>query len=219
MDKKIFRSVSYGMYFVTSSVDDKRAGCVINTFCQINSVDPLVSISLNHDNYTSEVIKKRGKFSVSIISNDTTKEIIGKFGYQSSKDVDKFDGTDYKIVDGLPVVMDNVVGYVTVEVVNVIDCNTHDIIVGRVVETCVVSDKVPMTYKYYHENLKGVSPKNAPTYVSDEKEVEVMEGNKYRCTICGYIYDDSKEEVKFDELPDDWCCPLCGAPKNLFEKI
>ena len=57
MDKKIFRSVSYGMYFVTSSVDDKRAGCVINTFCQINSVDPLVSISLNHDNYTSEVIK------------------------------------------------------------------------------------------------------------------------------------------------------------------
>lgn len=42
---------------------------------------------------------------------------------------------------------------------------------------------------------------------------------KYRCTICGYIYDESKENVKFSDLPEDWKCPLCGAPKNLFEEI
>ena len=42
---------------------------------------------------------------------------------------------------------------------------------------------------------------------------------KYRCTICGYIYDDSKEKVKFVDLPDDWKCPACGAPKSLFEEI
>ena len=42
---------------------------------------------------------------------------------------------------------------------------------------------------------------------------------KYRCTICGYIYDEAKEKVKFKDLPDDWKCPLCGAPKNLFEEI
>ena len=42
---------------------------------------------------------------------------------------------------------------------------------------------------------------------------------KYRCTICGYIYDEAKEKVKFEDLPDDWKCPLCGAPKNLFEEI
>ena len=42
---------------------------------------------------------------------------------------------------------------------------------------------------------------------------------KYRCTICGYIYDDEKEKIKFEDLPDDWTCPLCGAAKNLFEEI
>ena len=42
---------------------------------------------------------------------------------------------------------------------------------------------------------------------------------KYRCTICGYIYDDAKEKVKFEDLPDDWKCPTCGAPKSLFEEV
>lgn len=42
---------------------------------------------------------------------------------------------------------------------------------------------------------------------------------KYQCTICGYIYDDSKEKVKFEDLPDDWTCPICGAPKSVFEEI
>ena len=42
---------------------------------------------------------------------------------------------------------------------------------------------------------------------------------KYRCILCGYIYDDSKEEVKFEDLPDDWVCPLCGASKKDFELI
>ena len=42
---------------------------------------------------------------------------------------------------------------------------------------------------------------------------------KYICTICGYIYDDEKEKVKFDELPDSWTCPLCGAPKSAFKPM
>ncbi|MEG0570203.1 MAG: rubredoxin [Oscillospiraceae bacterium] len=39
---------------------------------------------------------------------------------------------------------------------------------------------------------------------------------KYVCTICGYVYDESKEKLKWDELPDDWKCPLCGASKTDF---
>lgn len=42
---------------------------------------------------------------------------------------------------------------------------------------------------------------------------------KYKCQICGYIYDDAKEEIKFADLPDDWKCPWCGAPKSMFEEI
>ena len=49
---------------------------------------------------------------------------------------------------------------------------------------------------------------------------------KYRCTVCGYIYDpekgdpdsDIKPGTAFEELPDDWVCPVCGAGKDQFEK-
>ncbi len=50
--------------------------------------------------------------------------------------------------------------------------------------------------------------------------------DKYRCSICGYIYDpeagDSSSGIpagtSFDDLPDDWKCPICGADKDQFEK-
>jgi rubredoxin len=60
---------------------------------------------------------------------------------------------------------------------------------------------------------------------SDKEEIKKME--KYRCTICGYIYDpaigDPENKVSpgtgFNDLPDDWVCPVCGAPKDQFERI
>ena len=171
MDKRIFRDVSYGMYFVSSVVDKKMSGCVINTFCQINSVTPLVSISLNKDNYTNEVIRKSKIFAVSIISNDTKKDVIRKFGYYSSRDIDKFDGIAYDLVNDIPVVKENICGYFIVEVVDIVNCDTHDVIIGKVIEAEKTSDSIPMTYKYYHENLKGVSPKNAPTYIEEKVDI------------------------------------------------
>ncbi len=42
---------------------------------------------------------------------------------------------------------------------------------------------------------------------------------KFRCTVCGYIYDEALEKIKFSDLPDDWQCPLCGAPKSEFEEV
>ncbi len=42
---------------------------------------------------------------------------------------------------------------------------------------------------------------------------------KYKCKVCGYIYDEEKEGTKFADLPDDWKCPVCGVPKNMFEPV
>ncbi|MBE6528781.1 MAG: rubredoxin [Thermoplasmata archaeon] len=42
---------------------------------------------------------------------------------------------------------------------------------------------------------------------------------KYRCPVCGYIYDEEKMGVKFEDLPDDWECPICGEPKSEFKPI
>ena len=77
MDKEIFKDISYGLYIV-SSKDDKNVGCVINTLTQITSDNPTISISLNKENYTNKVIKKTKKFAVSILSEKTNKDTIGK---------------------------------------------------------------------------------------------------------------------------------------------
>lgn len=39
---------------------------------------------------------------------------------------------------------------------------------------------------------------------------------KYICSVCGYVYDESSQAVSFSDLPNEWVCPLCGAPKALF---
>ena len=42
---------------------------------------------------------------------------------------------------------------------------------------------------------------------------------KYVCTICGYVYDDQVETVKFEDLPDTWVCPTCGVSKDMLQKV
>ena len=214
MNKEIFKDISYGMYLVTTiDKDNKKVGCIINTLTQITSTNPIITISLNKDNYTNNAIKENKLFGVSILSINTDKELIGKFGYYSSRDVDKFKDIKYEEINNIPVITKNMVSYLICEVINVIDCETHDIFLGRVIKTKNINNIEPMTYKYYHEVRKGTSPKNAPTFIEEKKE------DAYRCPICGYIHDNAKEEIKFEDLSEDWVCPLCKAPKKVFEKI
>ncbi|MBO5120683.1 MAG: flavin reductase [Bacilli bacterium] len=213
IDNNVFRDISYGMYLVTTKNEDFSSGCIINTLIQITSQNPLIAISLNKNNATHDEIVKSKRFAVSVLSEETNQEVIKTFGYFSSKEINKFEKVKYEEKNNLPVVLEDISSYLICNVVNIIDCETHDLFIGRVEVTNKVSDKIPMTYKYYHENRKGTSPKNAPTFIEEKKK------DAYRCTICGYIYDNEKEEIPFEELPDDWVCPRCGVGKELFEKI
>jgi len=42
--------------------------------------------------------------------------------------------------------------------------------------------------------------------------------SQYTCPICGYVYDEEQEDVPWDDLPDDWACPICDAEKSTFER-
>ena len=217
MNKQIFKDISYGMYLVTTiDENNKNTGCIINTLTQITSVNPIISISLNKNNYTNSAIKINKLFAISILSVDTPKELIATFGYYSSRDIDKFKNINYEINNNIPIIKEKTCGYIIADTINIVDCDTHDVIIAKVLNTNKTFNLEPMTYKYYQENLKGTSPKNAPTYI---EEVSTTPSNKYKCSLCGHIYDDSKEKIKFSELPEDWVCPLCGAPKSMFNKI
>lgn len=213
MDKKVLRNLSYGVYVVTSREKDKNVGCVANSIMQVTSNPSVIAVSINHDNYTNKVIKENNKFGVSILKETTDAKIIGTFGYKSSRDNDKFDGINYKEISEIPV-LENTCGYMVCKVIDTMETSTHTIFLGEVIEADDYSTENAMTYKYYHENLKGSSPKNAPTY--EETSISQVDKDskksKWKCSICGYIHE-------ADELPDDFKCPICGVGKEYFELV
>lgn len=213
MDKKVLRNLSYGVYVVTSKDIDKNVGCIANSIMQVTSNPSVIAVSINHDNYTNKVIKENNKFGVSILKETTDAKIIGTFGFKSSKDTDKFDGIKFKEISEIPV-LENTCGYMVCKVIDTMETSTHTIFLGEVIEADDYSTENAMTYKYYHENLKGSSPKNAPTY--EETSISQVDKDskksKWKCSICGYIHE-------ADELPDDFKCPICGVGKEYFELV
>lgn len=214
MNSNVFRNLSYGVYIVSSMDGERPTGCVANSIMQVTSSPATVAASINHDNYTNKCIKESGKFSVSILSEENDQSLIGTFGFQSGRDADKYDGTASEMKDGVPIVTD-ACGWFTCKVVDMFETSTHTIFLGEVTDGDVLSSAAPMTYAYYHNVIKGKSPKNAPTYLPEEDEAETAAEEKWVCSICGYVYDG---DVPFEDLPDDWKCPVCKQPKNVFEK-
>ena len=213
MDKKVLRNLSYGVYVVTSKDKDRNIGCIANSIMQVTSNPSVIAVSINHDNYTNKVIKENNKFGVSILKETTDVKIIGTFGYKSSKDNDKFDGINFKEISEIPV-LENTCGYMVCKVIDTMETSTHTIFLGEVIEADDYSTENAMTYKYYHENLKGSSPKNAPTY--EETSISQVDKDskkrRWKCSICGYIHE-------ADDLPDDFKCPICGVGKEHFELV
>jgi rubredoxin len=104
--------------------------------------------------------------------------------------------------------------------VNTVDVGTHLMFIGELLNTQITdNNKEALTYLYYRQVKKGLSPKNAPTYIEESKpETKPVDTllKKFKCPACGYIYDEAIEKVSFDELPDDWVCPVCGSEKADF---
>ena len=227
MNLKALHKIGYGLYVVTSVRGEELNGQIANTVFQITSEPPTVAVSINKSNLTWEFIRASGVFAVSVLRQDTPLDFIGRFGFKSGRDTDKLEGVDYKIGQTkAPIVIDNAVSYLEAEVINEMDMGTHTVFAGRVVDAEVLTDEVCMTYEYYHLVKRGATPKTAPSYIEGEKLEEPASG-KYRCTVCGWIYDPELGDpdggvapgTPFEQVPDDWVCPVCGAAKSAFEKI
>ena len=211
MNTKVLRDLSYGVYMIATKDNDKIVGCIANSVMQITTNK--IAISINHDNYTNKCINDSGKFSISILSENCDPKIIGTFGYNSSKDIDKFKDINYKEYDDVPIIEDSC-GYITCKLVNKMDTDTHTVFLGEIISCDKLNTDTPMTYSYYHNNLKGKTPKNAPTYIEEADNKDTKTKNIFVCSVCGYRY-----ETELDELPDDFKCPICGKGKEYFKKI
>ncbi|HIS45460.1 MAG TPA: flavin reductase [Candidatus Scatomorpha merdigallinarum] len=201
VDNAAFNKFSYGCEILTTRVDGKDYGCVINTAGQITSSDPKkITISCIKANHTCDMVGKAGIFNLSILSEDVPYDVFKHFGFQSGRDVDKFaDWPDeLRTQNGVRYIGQHVNAVLSARVIDARDCGTQMLYIAEVVEAHVLSDKPSCTYSYYHAHIK---PKKAPA-------PPAVEG--WICKVCGYFYEGA-------ELPADFVCPLCKHGPEDFE--
>ena len=198
-------NIQYGLFVVTTCDGGRDNGCISNTVMQVTSQPNRISMALSKENFTTELIQRSGRFTVSIISEEADFELFKHFGFQSGRMVNKFaDFTDCRRVsNGTLAITRGTNTYMSADVEQVIDLGTHLLFIGLITEMETLSDVPSATYNYYQEHIK---PK--PQAVGQTAEGKTV----WRCIICGYEYEG-------EELPEDFICPLCKHPASDFEKV
>lgn len=217
MKDESLRSLTYGMYAIGVTDGHRPSACIVNTVTQIANTPNILAVSMNRENYSHRCITDSGLFTVSVLSEDTSGAVIGALGFASGQNSDKLKNIRYKMLrEGVPVVQENSCCWFLCRVTGSMDTDTHTVFLAQVIAG---SDRVtgtPMTYDYYHRVIKGSAPRSAPTYQRPEPDKSGNDGGSYVCRVCRYVYDDPV--TPFEQLPDDWVCPVCGAPKSAFQR-
>lgn len=166
MDNNVLKKLSYGMYVVCSKKDNRINGQISNTVFQVANEPLAIAVSISTKNLTHEFITSSGVFTASILSKETPMKFIGQFGFKSGRNFDKFRECKFKLGEtGAPLIEDYCIGCLEAQVISSHNVGTHTVFIGKIVEGEVKKDLEPMTYEYYHEIKKGLSPENAPTYI------------------------------------------------------
>lgn len=232
MNIEAFFKISYGLYAVCSKSGSKLNGYISNTVFQVTSDPVKFALSCSKNNFTTNIIRESKAFSISVLEKETGTNIIGTFGYKSGKDTEKFKDVNYKTgKTGSPILLENTIAWFDFRVIESHDMGSHILFIGELVDSeLCMTDKEPLTYAYYREFKKGKAPKNAPTYIDENKTKTVVserKADKYYCPACGYVYDpvfgDPDSGIApgtlFEDIPDSWICPTCGTEKADFVKV
>lgn len=203
MDKKALYQLSYGVFMLAAKSGNKVNGCITNTCMQVANSPVRVAISVINANYTCDLIKESGIFTLSMLDQTCTFQTIKHFGMQSGREVDKL--ADIKLpVDsnGIPYMGWQACAMLSGKVLESYDLGSHTLFIAEVTDAKVLNENAPLTYADYQTKVK---PK-------PEKTLEDRKIVGWRCKICNYVYEGS-------ELPPEFTCPLCGHGEDDFEPI
>ncbi len=196
VDNSALFRIGYGLYVVTSK-DERDNGLIVNAVTQVTNTPNRVAVTINKSCYSHDTIKKTGVMNVCCLSTEAPFKVFETFGFQSGRDVNKFEGCDpLRSENGLVYLPHYSNAVISLEVEQYVDLDTHGMFICTVTEAKVLSDVETMTYNYYQANVK---PKPAKK-------------KGYVCKICGYVYEG-------DPLPEDFICPLCKHPASDFEPL
>lgn len=198
MDNNVMFKIGYGLYVLSANENGKNNGCIINTLQQVTTTPNRVAVTVNKNNFTHDMIMNTEKFNISILSEKADFEIFKHFGFQSGRDVDKFDGYPAKTSsNGLLYITNGANSFLSGKVISSTDFGTHTMFIADVTDGAVFSEDTSLTYDYYHKHIKESPAKKTKGWV---------------CKICGYVYEG-------DPLPEDFICPICKHGAADFEKL
>jgi len=243
MDINALNKLTYGVYVIASGNEKEKNAFIATVAVQVTSQPVQIAIACNKNNYTAEFIEKCGNFSVSVVKREYAPALLGNFGFQSGRDIDKFAKYDciYGQNTGVPIVTEDCLAWFECKLTQKMDVGSHILYIGEVLDAKTLTlNESPLTYAYYHEVKRGVAPANAPHGATKPMEITENQNNqpnqinnnqnstamkKYVCSVCGYVYDPEKGDpdsgiapgTAFEDIPDDWSCPLCGVGKSDFE--
>ena len=192
-------NIGYGLYVITSNDGKKDNGLIVNTVSQVTNTPNRVAVTINKANYSHHVIKQTGIMNLNCLSTEAPFRVFERYGFQSGRTVDKFEGVETLRSDnGLVFLPKYINSFMSLKVEQYIDLDTHGMFICSITESRVISNVETMTYTYYQN------------YVKPKPQTEGKKG--FVCKICGYIYEG-------DELPEDFICPLCKHGVADFEPI
>ncbi|MBR2441802.1 MAG: flavin reductase [Clostridia bacterium] len=202
MEREAMYKLTYGLFMLTTTDGNKQNGCIVNTVSMLTDEPKRIVVFVNKSNYSEELLKKTGIFNVSVLDESVPFEIFKQFGFQSGRDVDKFEGGRYETSEnGLYYLSKHCNAVLSGKVVDFYDYGTHTLFVAEVTEAKKLDGGKSVTYEYYQNNIK-------PRPEAPKKE-EV--GEKWVCQICGYTHE--------GPLPDDFICPWCKHPAEDFQRV
>jgi len=208
IDDMAFRNLTYGLFFITANDGDKDNGCIVNTVGQITVTPNQISISMNKNNLTHDMVLKTGVLNVSVLTQATPFSVFENFGLVSGKNEDKFKRAEAqswssklkRAENGCYYLANYANAMFSCKVVSTLDAGTHTIFLAEVMEAQAIGTEPSCSYAYYFENIK---PK--PQLKKEEK-------TGYICKICNYVYEG-------ESLPADFICPLCKHGASDFTKL
>ena len=165
MDLNALFKLSYGLYMVGAKENEKLNGCIVNTVTQVSNDPVKITVTISKANYTHDMIRDSGYFTVSVFGQDATLESIGNFGFKSGRTHNKFSGIDYMQDEhGCPYIEKDMLSVLCAHVTGTLDVGTHTVFLADVEDAKLLSDAEPMTYAYYRKVKNGTVPRNAPTF-------------------------------------------------------
>lgn len=196
MDLQALFTISHGVYLTGAlDTDNRFVGSCIDSVMVVEATPQQIIISLNKGSYTAEVLKKTNQITLSVLPKNTPEEVIQLFGTTTSRNTNKWDQVPHEVFHGLPVYK-QAVAYLKAKATQICETSGHFVFLCDVEEGQAGTMEAPLLYADYQKT-----------------QAQKKSQKHWRCTVCGYVY---QGDIPFEELPEDWLCPLCAQPKSVF---